>query len=165
MPDADVLEKPNKEPKYYGREAAWNGSFKTEEDERSEQEVAKIIEAAWSCECRSFGRVSTLDWFFVRNGDMVGVGELKTRSHSSDKYETVYLNVRKWLALELATTGLGVPAVFVVRWSDCVKWINVLQIDGRIHRIGGCKRIVKSRNDIEPVIEVPISAMKSLSVR
>lgn len=150
------------ESNYYAREAAWNGTFKTEEDERNEQEVAKIIEAAWSCECRSFGKVAPLDWFFVRNGDMVGVGELKTRSHSSNQYPTVYLNVRKWLALRLAETGLGVRAVFVVRWSDCAKWINVSEIDASRFIIGGCKRIVKSRNDIEPVIEVPIEAMKLL---
>ena len=93
---------------------------------------------------------------------MVGCGELKTRSHSSSQYRTVFLNVRKWLALLMAENGLGVPSVFVVRFTDCVKWIKIADIDGTKIRIGGCKQIVKSRNDIEPVIEVPVRSMLPL---
>lgn len=75
----------------------------------------------------------------------------------------MFLNVRKWLSLQFARTGLGVPAVFVVRWTDCVKWIDVSAIDASKFKIGGCNRIVKSRNDIEPVIEVSVSAMRFLT--
>jgi hypothetical protein len=152
---------------YYNRIAATfvDGSliFKTEDDERSEDETAKAIESAWRCECRSFGKLAPVDWFFVRAGRFVGVGELKTRTHESGQYKTVFLNVRKWLALSLAAHGLGVPAVFVVRFTDVVKWIDVVGIDASVVRIGGCKTIVKSRNDIEPIIEVAVKAMKVLS--
>lgn len=152
---------------YYNRNAATfvDGSpiFKTEDDERSEGEIGKVIEKVWSCECRSFGKLSPVDWFFVRTGRLIGVGELKTRTHASDKYPTVFLNVRKWLALSLAANGLGVPAVFVVRFTDVVRWIGVADIDASVARMGGCTKIVKSRNDIEPVIEVPVTAMKVLS--
>ena len=151
---------------YYNRIAATfvDGSliFKTEDDERSEDETAKAIESAWRCECCSFGKLSPVDWFFVRAGRLVGVGELKTRTHESGKYKTVFLNVRKWLALSLAAHGLGVPAVFVVRFTDVVKWIDVAGIDASMVRIGGCTKIVKSRNDIEPIIEVAVNAMKVL---
>ena len=155
------------DPTYYNRNAATfvDGSaiFKTAEDERSEDETAKAIETVWCCECRSFGKLAPVDWFFVRTGRMVGVGELKTRTHASGQYPTVFLNVRKWLALSLAGNGLGVPAVFVVRFTDVVKWIDVSTIDASVVRVGGCTKIVKSRNDIEPVIEVPVMAMKALS--
>lgn len=150
---------------YYDRKTTLvNGqmAFKSKEDEASESEVSKIIEAAWNCECHSFGLFSAVDWYFVRNGGMSGVGELKTRSHSSDLHPTVFLNVRKWLALLLASNGLGVPAVFIVRFVDCVRWINVSEIDATAVIVGGCKRIVKSRNDIEPIIEVPVADMKVL---
>lgn len=151
---------------YYARKSSTfvDGSeiFKSAEDEASESEIASILEKTWKCECRGFGKLAPLDWFFVRNGRLVGIGELKTRSHKSDKYTTVFLNSRKWLALLFGSIGLGVPAVFVVRFEDCVMWINASEIDSTRLRIGGCKQIVKSRNDVEPVIEVVIKEMTRL---
>jgi hypothetical protein len=56
-----------------------------------------------------------------------------------------------------------VPAVFVVRFTDQIKWISLADIDARLCMIGGCSRTVKSRNDIEPIIEVPIDQMRALT--
>ena len=136
--------------------------FKSEEDERNEGAVAGDIERAWGCDARSFGKLAPIDWWFSRHGRVVGVGELKSRTHPYSQYPTVYLNVRKWLALLLAANGMGVPAVFVVRFSDCTKWIPVTEIDASSVSIGGLTRTVKSRNDIEPVIEVPVIKMRML---
>jgi len=137
--------------------------FKSEADEQSESEIASLIEQSWKCQCHSFGKLAPIDWFFVRDGRLVGVGELKTRSHDSQKHSTVFLNVRKWLALHLAASGLGVPAVFVVRFTNETRWIDINKINASAVRLGGCKKIVKSRNDIEPVIEVPIHTMPPLT--
>lgn len=153
---------------YYSRNEATfiDGSpiFKSLSDEQSESEIAQVLSKQWSCDCHSFGKLAAVDWFFVKHGRLSGVGELKTRSHDSGRHATVFLNVRKWLALSLAANGLGVPAVFVVRFTDCVKWIDISSVDASAVRIGGCKKIVKSRNDIEPVIEIPVLNMKQLAV-
>jgi hypothetical protein len=90
----------------------------------------------------------------------VGVGELKSRTHPRSQHPTVFLNLRKWLALCLAQAGLGVPAVFVVKFTDMVGWVSINQIDATRVRLGGCTRTVKSRNDIEPVIEVSCDLLK-----
>ena len=148
---------------YYKRNAAQfvDGSpiFKTAADEKSEDQIAAVIEKAWQCECGSFGKLAPVDWFFVRDGRLIGVGELKTRTHNSKQFGTVFLNVRKWLALLLASNGLGVPSIFVVRFTDTTKWIDVAMINAKSVAIGGCSKIVKSRNDIEPVIKVPVDQM------
>jgi hypothetical protein len=90
---------------YYDRQTATHVDgtpiFKSREDEQSERTVAEQLESAWRCQCRSFGRLSPVDWFFVQDGRLVGIGELKTT--------------------------------------------------------------VKSRNDIEPIIEVPIDQMRALT--
>lgn len=137
--------------------------FKSAEDEAHELAVAKVIEGAWRCEVHSFGKLAIVDWFFVRDGRMVGLGELKTRFHASTQFETVFLNFRKWVALTMASNGTGVPAVFVVQFSDGVRWIDTAKVDASRIRIGGCTHVVKSRNDVEPVIEVPVSQMKTLT--
>jgi hypothetical protein len=38
----------------------------------------------------------------------------------------------------------------------------VSEVDASNHRIGGTKKLVKSTSDIEPVIEVDVSAMKEI---
>ena len=151
---------------YYTRQATTfvDGSpiFKTEQDERNERTTAQEIETAWQCSLHSFGQLAPIDWYAVRDGRLVGLLELKTRQHPRDKYRTVFLNIRKWLALTLTSIGVGVPSVYVVRFTDSLCWIRVSQVDPRNMRIGGCLGIVKSRNDVEPVIEVPVNTLHLL---
>lgn len=137
--------------------------FKTAADESSEQHVAQLIESRWGCALHSFGRLSPVDWYAERDGRLVGLLELKTRSHKIGTYPTVFLNVRKYLALQLGAVGLGVPALFVVRWTDALRWVEVASVDASSSTIGGCLRVVKSRNDVEPVIEVPVGAMREVA--
>ena len=137
--------------------------FQTAADRDNEATVATIIEGKWNCNIRRFGVLSPIDWFAERNGRLVGVLEVKSRTHPSDKFPTVFLNVRKWLALRLASIGLGCPALFVVRFTDCVRWVAINDVDGTQNTIGGCSRIVKGISDIEPVIEVDIATMQILA--
>jgi hypothetical protein len=136
--------------------------FHKPEDQRAEREVADQISAAWKCKLYSFGALAPIDWYALRHDRMVGVLELKTRHHASDAFKVVFLNVRKWLALSLASVGLGVPAIFVVKFDDRVVWIPLSEIDPRPMRIAGCKRLVKSCNDIEPIIMIPFTSMRPL---
>lgn len=135
--------------------------FATAEDRSSEAQTARLLEQRWRCELRRYGELSPIDWFAVKDGRVSAMLELKTRSHEHDRYSTVFLNVRKWLALMLSEAGLGVPGLFVVRFSDSLYWARVRGGMGRV-AIGGCREIVKARSDIEPVIHVPISDMRKL---
>ncbi len=152
---------------YYDRSSATHldGSliFKTGEDEAAEARVATMIKAAWSCELQSLGKLAAVDWVAIRFGRPVGVLELKARKHDTQKYPTVFLNLRKWLALALSQIALNVPAIFVVEFSNSTKWIPLSDIDATKIRIGGCREYVKSTNDIEPVIEVPVVDMRLLT--
>lgn len=138
--------------------------FQTPADRGHEDEVSAMVEAAWGCRVSRFGMLSPIDWFAERHGRVVGLLELKCRPHPSDQHATVFLNVRKWLALQLGAVGMGCPAIFVVRFADCVRWINLSAVDATNQRVAGCTRIVKSRSDIEPVIEVEISGMASIKL-
>lgn len=151
---------------YYSREAEPVGdgtlAFATKLDRRNEDRAARLLEAQWNCELHPFGALSPIDWYATRHGRIVAVAELKTRTHSSDRYPTVFLNVRKWLALSLAEAGLGVPALFAVSFTDGVRYVRNAEVDASQVRIGGCSRVVKSSSDVEPVIEVPLEAMKGV---
>jgi hypothetical protein len=137
--------------------------FQTEADREHERDTAARLEQAWRCRIRSFGALAPVDWYAERDGRLIGVVELKARPHASTRYPTVYLNVRKWLALGLAATGLGCPAILVVRLSDGLFWVSLSEIDAGCHRISGCMTIVKSTTDIEPIIEIPIAILRRVT--
>ena len=107
--------------------------------------------------------LAPLDFFATRHGRFVSVIEVKCRSHASDTYPTVFLNVRKWLALGLAQVGLGVRALFVVEFTDQIKFIRWDAVGADKVRIGGCSTRVTSHADIEPVIEVEVEQMLPLA--
>jgi hypothetical protein len=154
------------ETTYYERETQTHVDgtpiFRTANDAKNENEVAQSIAAAWKCSVRSFGKLAPIDFYAERDGRLVGLLELKSRPHLSNKYLTVFLNVRKWLALSLGAVGMGTVGVFVVRFDDGIRWIQVSEIDATRFRIGGCARVVKSISDIEPVIEIPVVTMRKL---
>ncbi len=135
-------------------------TFATRQDAESEREVAALLSQRWSCEFHPFGALADIDWWMSRHGRIVGVGEIKTRSHAVAQYPTVFLNVRKWLALMLAGNGLNVPALFIVRFSDGLRYLPVAEVDASALRVGGCRQRVKSVSDVEPVIEVPVAGMR-----
>lgn len=150
----------------YAERAATNNSDGTplmanNYDRANEDEVRTVLEKAWNCSIRSFGRLSPVDFYAERHGRLVGVLELKSRTHESTRYATVFLNVRKWMALQMAGMGLGCPALFVVRFTDGLRYILVDAVDATQVRMGGGNRKVSSHTDIEPVIEVPIRSMET----
>ena len=136
--------------------------YASDYDTKQEQIICAALEEAWKCSVKPFGRLCPVDFYAVRDGRLVGVIEAKSRSHTSDKFPTVFFNVRKWLALNMAQAGLGVPAIFVSRFTDQIKFIRMDKVDASRVRIGGTKNIVKSHTDIEPVIEVPVISMTKL---
>jgi hypothetical protein len=151
---------------YYNRNAATHldGTmiFQNEEDQKNERSVAERVEAAWGCSLRQFGKLAPLDWYAERHGRLVGLLELKSRTHAHDKFGTTFLNIRKWFALTMGAAGLGVPGIFVVKFTDGIWWKPIAEVDATQHKIGGCFQIVKSRSDIEPQIHVPVESMRRL---
>lgn len=149
---------------YYDRRTTYldgRSTFKTAEDMENEFQVAGMLEDAWGCRLHPYSDYSPIDWWAERSGIIVGWVELKSRPHPEGKYDGIYLNHRKWLALHLAQMS-GPPSIFVVKHIDSVRWIRLNDIDPTRITIGGCKSIVKSSNDIEPVIKIPLDKMTPL---
>lgn len=136
--------------------------FANDLDKRYEADIQALVEEKWNCQVLPFGQLCPVDYYAIRDGRIVGVLEIKARQHESGKYPTVFLNVRKWLALRLASLGMNCPAVFVVRFTDGIYYIPVDEIDTKQMTLGGTHGIVKSHTDREPVIHVPVASMKRL---
>jgi hypothetical protein len=137
--------------------------FKTADDDRRENDVAGELARAWGCTLRSFSWLSPVDWWAERDGRIVGLLELKCRTCSSSTYPTVFLSLRKWLALTLASLALDVPGLFVVRFTDGVWWVPVARVDARAIRVAG-RAVVRQPADVEPLIDVPVASMARLEL-
>jgi len=138
-------------------------TYQTEFDNNNEAEVADWLSKCWRCEIKSFGPFSNVDWYMKRNGRLIGIAELKCRSFSYTKYQTVFISVTKWFHLIHGHFGLGVPAVFIIRFTDQVRWIDVFHIDATRHSIKGRKDRGPNSTSIEPAIEIPIDQMTIVS--
>lgn len=135
--------------------------FQSAEDRRNEDAVARVLEQHWSCEVNHFGALSPIDWYATRRGRIVGVLELKSPDRAAGLY--AWLNVRKWLALTLAQAGLGVPALFVVKFTDALCWIPLSEIDASHVVIAGRTDRKQSDSTIEPIIKVSVALMRRLT--
>jgi len=152
---------------YYARTAKMldNGpAFATEQDRRNEDRIQAVLEAAWNIKLHRYeARYEMIDWYGVRDGRVVVHVELKSRSHPAGRYPTVYLNFRKWNALMMSYIYTAVPSLFVVRFADGeVRWIDIREVNPQPLEVGGCNRLVKSKTDREPVIQVPVAEMHRL---
>jgi hypothetical protein len=144
--------------------------FQDDEDRQEEAGIARLVEEQTARVCidrcgweiRHFAELSQIDWYAVHYKRVIGLLELKGRDHSSGKYRTVFLNAHKYWALLHGSKGFGVPALFVVRFSDQVRWSALRDIDPRNLTFGGGQKAEPGPNDFEPVIEVPVGQMHRL---
>jgi hypothetical protein len=133
----------------------------TADDLRRQAAAAGLIGRCWGCEVHAFAPFSPLDYYTVTDGRMSGLIEIKSRSHPAHQYPTVYLAVRKWLALMLGEVGMDLHACFVAAFTDSTRWIYARDVDASRLTVGG--RSDRGRTfDREPVIHVPVVDMSVL---
>jgi len=132
------------------------------QDKESEQHVARLMEERWQCTVRPTGYLDAWDFVGIKEGRTVFIAELKTRDITSTTYDTVFLSAHKWLQLSHAAAAMHLTALFVVRFKDCVKYVNMKHIDASDHRMAGRDDRTGAPNDLELIIDVPVYLMHTL---
>jgi hypothetical protein len=138
--------------------------FRSPEDDANENALMAEVAELWGpdLQIERFGLLSPIDFFGRRHERVTGLLEGKCRTHTIDTYPTVFLNVRKYLALMMGSIGMNVPGIFIVKFAcGTLRWISVTDVDARKMRMGGWNN-KKKRNDYEPVIEVDVVSMHAL---
>jgi hypothetical protein len=131
-------------------------------DNERERDVARHVAQYCGFQLRSFGaQFSPIDYYAVRDGRVAAVLEIKVRTHAADTYPTVWLSARKWLVLTLAAAGFCCAALFVVRFADGDRFVNLDDVDPRWHELTGWT-MPRAANDIEPLIHVPVATMERI---
>ncbi|MEK9723320.1 MAG: hypothetical protein VW405_07525 [Rhodospirillaceae bacterium] len=140
------------------------------EDITRQEAAGKIIEAALDCKLTNLGVFAPIDLWVSRNGQPIGVAEIKTRIYADDeRYPSELLNIRKYnhLATHWLLTGQAAvffscaihPDMAVIRYAA----VQSIPADAKNWRIIGMRGgVVKSRNDVEPCLIIPHDHMKEL---
>ena len=147
----------------------------TDADYRGEDRIRAAIEAAWKCDCRSYGGLSPVDCFCVypsestgrRNGQVVCHAEIKRRTHTAEKHATVWVSQRKYMSLvdHIRTA----PGIFVIEFRPAVeghtdvRWIGIWEMDIRPALMRGWNTPLDG--DVlsqEPMFDVPVASMHRL---
>jgi len=126
--------------------------FQSPEMLAAQREVAQGLAKRWKCEIHDFPPLCPIDWYSERYGRMVSLLELKCRYFASNKYPTTFLSVNKWFHLMRGSDAFGIPAIYVVRFTDGACWVPVRQIEARHQRV-----ITNKEGNREPVIDVPVN--------
>lgn len=173
-----MTEMPPEESSYYDRKMVWDPEaktwgFETDKDVFLKREVMGIIyqkklfdqkeEKAVIVETDKF---HPIDWFVYgsKTKKLDCVVEIKSRSHHSETFpEGTFFNLRKYSALIFASRHFSIPSYYMIRYTDCVKMVLVSEVDAsKIKKNAGCKRYVKSYNDVEDCILLPPRSMTVL---
>ena len=128
-------------------------------DRDHEDEVARRLEAAWGMTLHHYALYDSLDYWAEKDGRMVAVVEVKAYNRAEGELPNAMMSLRKYLALLLTGVATGVHGLYVVRFTDSIRWIDVAMIDpmGRV-KVGG--RTDRNRpTDVEPIVLIPIRTM------
>jgi len=134
----------------------------TEAAQNAEDGVCRAIERITGATVHHFGSLAPVDAYASKDGRVVAWFEIKVRSHESTRYKHVFLSARKWWHLLTADALQGVPAYFVVRFTDSIRYIRVTNVDPENMKVVKANRAYQSRNDREVVMLVPVEKMRRL---
>lgn len=135
-------------------------TFATEADRTRELEAAGRMERAWRCELHRFaGPFAPIDFYVLRARRLCAVVEVKGRTCPASQYPDALLSLRKWWALDATERATTLPALFVVAYTDELRWIRVRDIDASRLELGGHTH-PRAPADREPLIRVPIESMR-----
>mgnify|MGYP000246946172 CR=1 FL=1 len=111
------------------------------QDLARQEAVAKRLEALWNCQMVKTAELSKIDYVATREGQMIGLVEVKGRLIPSTMYQQTTLDSAKLGWMRLAADMYGVPALVVIQWTDKAAYFEpkstpVDQISDQATRVG-----------------------------
>lgn len=110
--------------------------YETSRDRDAERQIAETIAQKYNAKAIKAKRLYGLDWFFERDGYVVGMVEIKVRNYTRNHFETYMISADKVARIRLLSSVTGVPAFLFVSWRDGIGYIN-LSDEPDYNAIGG----------------------------
>lgn len=124
--------------------------YETSRDRDAERQIAETIAQKYNAKAIKAKRLYGLDWFFERDGYVVGMVEIKVRNYTRNHFETYMISADKVARIRMLSSVTGVPAFLFVSWRDGIGYIN-LSDEPDYNAIGG-RRDRGDDQDVEVVL-------------
>jgi hypothetical protein len=98
------------------------------------------------------------DYAATRGKNITAFVEVKTRTNPMHKYPTYMISMTKVMNANAVFMSTGTPSLLVVKWTDCMGWVQLNQNKFTLE-IGG-RRDRHDAQDIEPVCHISIDLFK-----
>lgn len=131
-----------------------------------EKKVFAVLEEAWKCKLYKLPISYGVDAMAEREGKLVSWIEFKGRKHKHDEYPTLILSVLKVLSGVRLRKLTGARFMLVIDFQDGLYFVDMSSIlDDKLDiRMGGRTKATRDREDIEPVVHIPIELFKPLRI-
>lgn len=128
-----------------------------------ERELGQIVEARWHCHLQKVPIKYHVDCLAMRDEDPIAWVELRCRSNSMLKYDTLMISLAKLQAAKRLQDDTGYPVFLVVGWSDKVGYVNLGQTNFNLG-FGG-RNDMRDWQDKEPVAYIALEQFQELKER
>ena len=135
--------------------------YETPHDLANEASVADVLSSAWNCEMIKLQVRDAFDYAATRGRNITAFVEIKARTNPMRRYPTYMISMTKVMSANTIFMSTGTPSFLVVRWTDCMGWVQLnqnkfpLEIGGRKDR--------RDAQDIEPVCHININLFRTLA--
>jgi hypothetical protein len=137
--------------------------YEQSSDIANEQRVAEKLSELWNFDSwkRNPPRYP-IDISLMRGTRIKAFAEIKCRNVPSGTYNTYMLSAGKAMSARTLTEVTGLPCFLVVRWTDCLGWIDLETAEPLYVGWGGRSDRDDSQ-DMEPVMHYDIIKFKELA--
>lgn len=135
--------------------------WETAEDLANEDAVARVYAEFMRCEYEKVPKHYKFDVAFTREGQVVAIVEIRCRNNAHDAYPTIMLSLQKWSDIKNMAENMGVPAKFVVRFTDGIYTLTLTEMPDSIE-MGG-RALMRDSRDREPLVHFNVDRMKRIA--
>lgn len=136
--------------------------YETSDDLSREREVALKLAKNYKLEAIKLPKMYPVDWALCQGSAISSFIEIKCRKNQKNKYSTLILSLHKWQAMMEFERIAKIRTLLVVEFIDalaCIRANSMFQV-----MIGG-RDDRNDPQDKEPVIHIPIKAMKNIILK
>jgi hypothetical protein len=116
-----------------------DGSFKyqTPEDLARQDRAACHLSLHLGHKVIRFPELCPVDWYMEKYDRLTMIGEFRGRNVAFDYYNEIYLSVEKWRWLDKIGRAFEVPALYVVDFTDQLRYIDIVHVNTTHIEYGG----------------------------
>lgn len=141
---------------------AIQGDIFNSENLRNEDALIQSIRIRWGVNVEKLPIVYGFDYAVLKDNEIVGFIELKTRHFKTTDFGDSMINLSKWLKGKELRDGTGLLTILACRYKDKDIYCKLTDDTKRIVRWGARTKNTRDWQDIGPAVHIDIKEFKPI---